>query len=75
MCIPAHDLANPIIDPVQVWCSVLITGAIVSIDLGVLGYMALWRVNLDAISMITIIMSIGFAVDLTAHLSYAYVKV
>lgn len=38
-----------------------------------IGYMTLWAVNLDAISMITIIMSIGFAVDLTAHISYACV--
>ncbi|KAL3120578.1 hypothetical protein niasHT_007870 [Heterodera trifolii] len=38
----------------------LITAAIASIDIGVLGYMSLWGVNLESVSMITIIMSIGF---------------
>ena len=41
---------------------------------GVLGYMALWGVNLESVSMITVIMSIGFSVDLSAHIAYAYAK-
>ncbi|CAA93751.2 SSD domain-containing protein [Caenorhabditis elegans] len=47
--------------------------SIVSINIGVFGYMTLWGVNLDAVSMISIIMSIGFAVDLSAHIIYAFV--
>ena len=47
--------------------------AIISINIGVFGYMTLWGVNLDAVSMISIIMSIGFAVDLSAHIIYAFV--
>ncbi|CAP33324.2 Protein CBG14920 [Caenorhabditis briggsae] len=54
-------------------CSFWVAVTIGSIDLGVLGFMTLWGVNLDAISMITIIMSVGFSVDYSAHITYAYV--
>lgn len=47
--------------------------SIISICTGVFGYMTFWGVNLDAVSMISIIMSIGFAVDLSAHIVYAFV--
>ncbi|KAK0429459.1 hypothetical protein QR680_011390 [Steinernema hermaphroditum] len=58
----------------QPMCSVWVAFAIGSIDLGVIGFMTLWDVNLDAISMITIIMSIGFSVDYAAHITYGYVS-
>lgn len=57
------------------WCAAFaIAFAILSIDLGVIGYMTFWGVRLESVSMITVIMSIGFAVDLSAHISYAYVQ-
>ncbi|VDP08716.1 unnamed protein product [Soboliphyme baturini] len=57
----------------NIYCGMFITLSMLSINLGVYGFMALWDVRLDAISMITLIMSIGFAVDLSAHISYGYV--
>uniref|UniRef100_A0A0R3RUM8 SSD domain-containing protein n=1 Tax=Elaeophora elaphi TaxID=1147741 RepID=A0A0R3RUM8_9BILA len=57
----------------QPLCSIWVAFSIASIDLGVIGFMTLWDVNLDAISMITIIMSIGFSVDYSAHITYGYV--
>ncbi|MCL4139126.1 UNVERIFIED_CONTAM: hypothetical protein GTU68_008020 [Idotea baltica] len=54
------------------WCSLHVGFAIVSIELGVIGYMSLWGVNLDPISMVTLIMCIGFSVDFSAHISYSY---
>lgn len=55
-------------------CSFWVALSIISIETGVVGYMALWEVNLDSISMINLIMCIGFSVDFTAHICYAYMS-
>ncbi|KAL1137711.1 hypothetical protein AAG570_009407 [Ranatra chinensis] len=55
-------------------CSLWVAFCIISIETGVAGYMALWDVNLDSISMINLIMCIGFSVDFTAHICYAYMS-
>lgn len=58
----------------NVLCGLWVAFCIVSIEIGVAGYMALWDVNLDSISMINLIMCIGFSVDFTAHICYAYMS-
>ncbi|XP_014293320.1 patched domain-containing protein 3 [Halyomorpha halys] len=58
----------------NILCSLWVAFCIISIELGVAGYMALWDVNLDSISMINLIMCIGFSVDFTAHICYAYMS-
>ena len=58
----------------NVLCCLWVAFCIVSIELGVAGYMALWDVHLDSISMINLIMCIGFSVDFTAHICYAYMS-
>ncbi|XP_077347156.1 patched domain-containing protein 3 [Lithobates pipiens] len=55
-------------------CSLWVTFAIASIIVGVTGFMALWNVNLDSISMINLVICIGFSVDFSAHISYAFVS-
>lgn len=55
-------------------CGVWVAFSIISIELGVAGYMALWDVRLDSISMINLIMCIGFSVDFTAHICYTYMS-
>jgi len=58
----------------NILCCFWVALSIVSIEAGVAGYMALWGVNLDSISMINLIMCIGFSVDYTAHICYAYMS-
>ncbi|KAI1292848.1 Patched domain-containing protein 3 [Halotydeus destructor] len=55
-------------------CAIWVAFSIVSIEIGVVGYMTHWGVNLDSISMINLIMCIGFSVDFSAHISYAYIS-
>ena len=58
----------------NVLCCFWVAFCIVSIEIGVAGYMSLWDVSLDSISMINLIMCIGFSVDFTAHICYAYMS-
>ncbi|XP_059085316.1 patched domain-containing protein 3-like isoform X2 [Tigriopus californicus] len=53
-------------------CALWVAFSIVSIEIGVIGFMTLWGVTLDSISMINLIMCIGFSVDFSAHISYHF---
>ncbi|XP_076600167.1 patched domain-containing protein 3 [Chaetodon auriga] len=55
-------------------CSIWVAFAICSVIVGVAGFMALWGVNLDSISMINLIMCIGFSVDFSTHIFYSFVS-
>uniref|UniRef100_A0A914PTN6 Uncharacterized protein n=1 Tax=Panagrolaimus davidi TaxID=227884 RepID=A0A914PTN6_9BILA len=57
----------------QPTCALWVTASIALFDNGVVGFMTLWGVNLDAILMITIIISFRFSVDYSAHITYEYV--
>uniref|UniRef100_A0A0K0EB51 SSD domain-containing protein n=1 Tax=Strongyloides stercoralis TaxID=6248 RepID=A0A0K0EB51_STRER len=55
--------------------SILIASAsIFFICLGVIGYLNWWNIDLDPIMMATIIMTIGFSVDMPAHICFHYHK-
>lgn len=58
----------------NILCSLWVAFSIISIEIGVAGYMCLWDIHLDSISMINLIMCIGFSVDFTAHICYAYMS-
>nr|XP_020508055.1 patched domain-containing protein 3-like [Labrus bergylta] len=53
-------------------CSAWVAFAICSVIVGVMGFMALWGISLDSISMINLVMCIGFSVDFSAHISYTF---
>ncbi|XP_062977671.1 patched domain-containing protein 3-like [Elgaria multicarinata webbii] len=55
-------------------CSLWVTFAILSVVVGVSGYMAFWGIRLDSISMINLVICIGFSVDYSAHISYAFIS-
>jgi len=55
-------------------CAFWVTAAIASIVAGVLGYMTLWDVNVDFISMTYLILCIGFSVDFAVHITYGFIS-
>ncbi|CAG0920761.1 unnamed protein product [Notodromas monacha] len=55
-------------------CAIWVGFSIISIEVGILGYMTFWEVSLDTISMICLIMCIGFSVDFSAHISYSFMS-
>ncbi|XP_047446231.1 patched domain-containing protein 3 [Mugil cephalus] len=55
-------------------CSIWVAFAVCSVMVGVTGFMSLWGISLDSISMINLVMCIGFSVDFSAHISYAFVS-
>ncbi|XP_071943753.1 patched domain-containing protein 3-like [Antedon mediterranea] len=53
-------------------CALWVTFSIISMEVGVVGLMSFWDVKLDSVSMINIILCIGFSVDFSAHIAYAF---
>ncbi|BFZ24035.1 hypothetical protein BsWGS_27076 [Bradybaena similaris] len=51
---------------------ILVTVQLFMIVVGIFGFMALWGLTLSSITMIEIIMSVGFSVDFCAHVCTAY---
>jgi len=53
-------------------CVLWVTLTVISVEVGVIGLMPFFGINLDGISMIVLIVGIGFSVDYSAHVSYHY---
>ena len=67
LCVALIMIPHPV-------CAIFVTLCAISIDSAVIGYMSLWGVSLDTVSMINIILCIGFSVDFSAHITYAFVS-
>ena len=52
-------------------CSLWVAFSIISIEAGVIGLMTLWGVRLDSISMINLIMCIGFSGDYHTYMHHS----
>ncbi|XP_061184546.1 patched domain-containing protein 3-like [Saccostrea echinata] len=48
---------------------------LISILLGVVGFMYYWNLTLSSITMIHLVMSVGFSVDFSVHVSHAFLSV
>lgn len=49
-----------------------VTVSLVSILLGVFGFLPFWGLNISSVTKIELILSVGFSVDFSAHLCHAY---
>lgn len=58
--------------PLMVWVVFL---TMVSILLGIFGFMYYWDLTLSSITMIHLVMSIGFSVDFSVHICHAFLAV
>ncbi|XP_023231664.1 patched domain-containing protein 3-like [Centruroides sculpturatus] len=54
--------------------AILVAISVVSTIVETLGYMSLWGVNMDILSMMSLILCVGFCVNYPAHMSYAFVS-
>ncbi|XP_061192611.1 patched domain-containing protein 3-like [Saccostrea echinata] len=54
---------------------VLVGVTLMTILLGVFGFMYFWDISLSSITMIHLVMAVGFSVDFSAHICHAYINV
>eukprot|EP00920_Eleutheroschizon_duboscqi_P031412 GHVT01075892.1.p1 GENE.GHVT01075892.1~~GHVT01075892.1.p1 ORF type:complete len:398 (-),score=33.90 GHVT01075892.1:433-1626(-) len=55
-----------------IFSALLVVAMVLSIDVCLFGFMALWGVKVNMISMVNLVISIGFSIDYTAHITHAF---
>lgn len=55
-------------------CIICVLFNIISVGIGVIGYMFLWNIKLSVVTIVLLIVVVGFSVDYAAHVSCAYVS-
>ncbi len=71
LCISTIFLGASLLNPGPV---LVIACTVVSVEMGVWGLMAPLGINLDVISMIVLVMCVGFSVDYSAHVAAHFVR-
>eukprot|EP00923_Selenidium_pygospionis_P034674 GHVN01060344.1.p1 GENE.GHVN01060344.1~~GHVN01060344.1.p1 ORF type:complete len:1663 (+),score=402.68 GHVN01060344.1:218-5206(+) len=59
----------------NVTMGVVIVMMILLLDVGLIGYMTFWGLKLNMLTMINLVISIGFSVDYTTHVALCFVRV
>jgi multidrug efflux pump subunit AcrB len=54
--------------------AVLVAVALASLDACVIGYMSFWGQRISSVSLIALVMSVGFSVDYLAHVALAFAE-
>ncbi|XP_023242127.1 patched domain-containing protein 3-like [Centruroides sculpturatus] len=57
----------------NIFVAVLVAISVTSTIVETLGYMSLWGINMDILSMMSLILCVGFCVNYPAHITYAYI--
>ena len=73
LCVAIMAVISFLLIPSKI-CVIWVVFAVISVEVGVLGMMSFFGINLDVISMIVLNMGIGFSVDFSAHISYHYLS-
>ncbi|UYV62221.1 daf-6 [Cordylochernes scorpioides] len=55
-------------------CALAVTFSVISVEIGVMGFMSFWNVSLNGIVMMSLVTCVGLSVDYAAHVSYAYIS-
>ena len=50
----------------------MVATSFLAINCSVIGFLSHWNVDVDIISMVTVLMSVGFSVDYTVHMAFTY---
>lgn len=56
------------------WTSLLIVATVTMIIIDLLGFMALWDIQLNAVSVVNIVMAIGISVEFCVHIAVVFLR-
>merc|ERR1719154_996412 len=73
ICLVAVFIVMEVLTGLRVWLSLLTMLTIFMILVNMIGMMSWWGIQLNAITLVNLIMSIGISVEFCSHLSHAFV--